>query len=207
MAVAALLLWLCTAAVGSYLLATSVRARDTETAAPEPVSVPAERAATTGTVPATALPAPSLPAPSTAPPVTAAKKPARAKDRFDPPSLQRAKSEPIPGLKELAEFAHPALAMIGVGFWLGYVVSRDRLFAVIGLGILLGAICAGLSWFTVNTRAARRAASAEGNADPGASGTSDSGTAPLTPPARLLILHAIGAGLTLLVAVLIVAGV
>ena len=202
MAVAALLLWLCTAAVGSYLLATSVRSRNTEPAPPEPVSVPAEQGAAAGTVPTTALPT----AP-TASPALAAKKPARVKDRFDPPSLQRAKSEPIPGLKELAEFAHPALAMIGVGFWLGYVVSRDRLFAVIGLGILLGAICAGLSWFTVNTRAARRAASAEANADAADSGSANSGAAPLTPPARVLILHAAGAALTLLVAVLIVARV
>ena len=35
-------------------------------------------------------------------------------------------------MKDLAEFTHPALAMIGIGFWLGYVVSRDRLFAVAG---------------------------------------------------------------------------
>ena len=210
MAVAALLLWLCTAAVGSYMLATSVRSGNTEPASPpEPVPVPAEQPTATGTGPgpATALPAP------------AAKKPARAKDRFDPPSLQRAKSEPMPGLKELAEFAHPALAMIGIGFWLGYVVSRDRLFAVIGLGILLGAICAGLSWFTVNTRAARRAANANSGTDSstgttgtgttgmGDSGTGDSGTHPLSPAPRLLILHGIGAALTLLFAVLIAVGV
>jgi Na+/proline symporter len=101
-------------------------------------------------------------------------------------------------LKELAEFAHPALAMIGVGFWLGYVVSHDRLFAVIGLGVLLGAICAGLSWFTANTRAARRAAAA--GAD---SGTGARGAPPLAASPRLLILHATGAALTLLFAVLI----
>jgi hypothetical protein len=103
----------------------------------------------------------------------------------------------MPGLRELAEFAHPALAMIGIGVWLGYVVSRDRVFAVIGLGILLGAICAGLSWFTANTRAARRAAA---NAD---SGDAHPGSAPLSPAPRLLILHAAGAALTLLFAVLI----
>jgi hypothetical protein len=119
----------------------------------------------------------------------------RAKDIFDPPSLQRAKSEPLPGLRQLAEFAHPALAMIGVGFWLGYVVSHDRVFAVIGLGVLLGAICAGLSWFTVNTRAVRRASAA---ADAGAA---PRGAAPLSAAPRLLILHAVGAALTLLFAV------
>jgi hypothetical protein len=108
----------------------------------------------------------------------------------------------MPGLRELAEFAHPALAMIGIGVWLGYVVSRDRVFAVIGLGILLGAICAGLSWFTANTRAARRAAA---NADSGAAhpGAAHPGSAPLSPAPRLLILHAAGAALTLLFAVLI----
>jgi hypothetical protein len=130
----------------------------------------------------------------------------RARDRFDPPSLQRAKSEPAPGLKELTEFAHPALAMIGVGFWIGYVVSRDRLFAAIGLGVLLGAICAGVSWFAANTRAARRAATA-GAVNPSAvdRGTVDRGAAPLSASPRLLILHALGATLTLLFAVLIAA--
>ena len=191
MAVAALLLWLCTAAVGSYLLATSVRSGNTDPAPSAPgesVQVPAEHAAAAGTDPASAS-AFSAPAPQ---------RPARAKDLFDPPSLQRAKSEPLPGLKELAEFAHPALAMIGVGFWLGYVVSHDRLFAVIGLGVLLGAICAGLSWFTANTRAARRAAAAGTD-----SGTGARGAPPLAASPRLLILHATGAALTLLFAVLI----
>ena len=192
MAVAALLLWLCTAAVGSYLLATSVRSGNTDPAPPAPgesVQVTAEHAAAAGPDPASAT---AFPVPAPAP-----ERPVRAKDRFDPPSLQQAKSEPMPGLKELAEFAHPALAMIGVGFWLGYVVSHDRLFAVIGLGVLLGAICAGLSWFTANTRAAQRA---PGAAD---SGAADRGTAPLSASPRLLILHALGAALTLLFAVLI----
>jgi multisubunit Na+/H+ antiporter MnhC subunit len=194
-AVATLLLWLCTAAVGAYLLLTSVHsanaAPDLEETEPEPeesVTVPAEQAVTAGADPPAA----------TAPPGQgrAQQRPVRAKDRFDPPSLQRAKSEPMPGLRELAEFAHPALAMIGIGVWLGYVVSRDRVFAVIGLGILLGAIGAGLSWFTANARAAKRPAA---NAD---SGAARPGSAPLSPAPRLLILHAAGAALTLLFAVL-----
>ena len=103
----------------------------------------------------------------------------------------------MPGAKDYAEFAHPALAMIGIGFWLGYVVSRDRLFAMIGLGVLLGAICAGVSLFIVNTRAARRRAASAGDA------SAAPGAAPLTASPLVLTLHAIGATLTLLFAVLI----
>ena len=184
MAVAALLLWLCTAAIGSYLLVTAVHAGNLEAEPEESVPVPAEQ-------------------PVAAAPTAAANPPAPARtrrsdrDRYAPPSLRQARSEPLPGLKPLAEFAHPALALIGIGFWLGYVVSRDRLFAVIGLGILLGAICAGVSLFTVNTRAARRAAA---GAD---SGPPAPGTAPLVASPLVLTLHAIGATLTLLFALLI----
>jgi multisubunit Na+/H+ antiporter MnhC subunit len=193
-AVAALLLWLCTAAVGSYLLVTAAHAgnnpANNEPEPAEPVSVPAERPAA-ARVDAAAPTAPPAPAP--------ARRTRDDRDRvFAPPSLQQARSEPLPGMKDLAEFAHPALAMIGIGFWLGYVVSRDRLFAVIGLGILLGAICAGVTLFTVSTRAARRAAAAE------AESRASAGTTPLIASPLVLIVHAIGATLTLLFAVLIV---
>lgn len=163
MTVAALVIWICTGAVGSYLLATATRSGND---APGP---------------AAAVPAPP--------------RPVRDKDRFDPPSLQAAKSEPLPGLRDLAEFAHPALATIGFGFWFGFLVSHDRLFMAIGLGILLGAICAGLSWFAANTRAARRAKAAG----------EVSGASHLSVAPRLLILHAVGAILTLLFAVLVAA--
>jgi hypothetical protein len=165
-AIAALVLWICTAGAGSYLLAWGVRARHASPpAAPDPAREPE---------------------PVTAPPA----KPVRARDRFDPPSLARAKSEPLPGLRALAEFAHPAVAVVGFGFWLGYVLSRDRTFAAIGFGVLLGAIAAGLTWFAGNTRAARRG---QGDA--------------LSFPPRLLILHAVGAALTLLFVALIAARV
>jgi hypothetical protein len=183
--IAALLLWLCTAAVGSYLLVTAIHSGNNAPAPAEPVPVAAEQ-----------------PVAAIADPAPAPARPVRARDRFDPPSLQRAKSEPLPGMRTLAEFAHPALAIIGLGFWLGYVVSRDRLFAAIGLGVLLGAICAGLSWFIANTRAARRAGAA-GAADD--SGTENQGAAPLSASPRLLILHAVGAALTLLFTALIAA--
>lgn len=154
MAIAALLLWMCTAAAGGYLLATRARPAGTESE-PEPVAVPEAR---------------------------------RAKDRFDPPSLARAKSEPLPGMRALAEFAHPALALIGFGFWAAYVLSGARVFAAIGFGVLLGAICAGLSWFTANKRAVRR----------------EQRDALILSP-RLLVLHGAGAALTLLITALIVA--
>ena len=195
MAVAALLLWLCTAAIGAYLLVTAIHSGNIEPEPEESVPVPAEQpaAASPGQ---TASPVPAA-SPSASPPAPA--RPRRNdRDRFAPPSLRQARSEPLPGMKDLAEFTHPALAMIGIGFWLGYVVSRDRLFAVIGLGILLGAICAGVSLFTVNTRAARRAAADDADSAPPASGT-----APLTASPLVLTLHAIGATLTLLFAVLI----
>jgi len=189
-AVAALLLWLCTAAIGAYLLVTAVHAGNIEPEPEESVRVPAEQ-------PAAASPGPAVATVSTPPadPTARARPRRNDRDRFAPPSLRQARSEPLPGLKDLAEFTHPALALIGIGFWLGYVVSRDRLFAVIGLGILLGAICAGVSLFTVNTRAARRAAA---DAD-----SAPAGPAPLTASPVVLTLHAIGATLTLLFAVLI----
>ena len=51
MAVAALLLWLCTAAIGSYLLVTAVHAGNTRPEPGESVPVPAEQPAAARTVP------------------------------------------------------------------------------------------------------------------------------------------------------------
>jgi hypothetical protein len=178
-AVAALLIWLCTAAIGSYLLVKAISAgsRSTGTAgageAGEPVSVAAEPAAAT----AAAATAAAASKPAT---------PRRRQDPFAPPTLQRAREEPLPGLRDLAEFAHPALAVIGFGFWFGYVITRDLLFAAIGLGIVLGAIAAGVSWFIVNRRSA-------------------ASSLRFTP--RLLVLHGLGAGLTLLLVALVTARV
>ena len=183
MAIAALLLWMCTAAVGGYLLATSSRPGDTAPASDDSVPVPeAARSAGSASQATQAAPAAAV----------ATARPARDRNRFDPPSLARAKSEPLPGMRALAEFAHPALAIVGLGFWLGYVLTRDRVFAAIGFGILLGAICAGLSWFAANVRAAKRT-------------TPGPRTAPLSVTPRLLILHGAGAFATLVIAALIAA--
>jgi hypothetical protein len=202
-AVAALLIWLCTAAVGSYLLVTAIQAGNAARGQRPPglAGRPAEAAA----VPAGQVGGQTGEG-ATAPPPLA---PVRPRDRWDPPSLQRAKNEEMPGLRDLAEFAHPALALIGFGFWLGYVISRDRLFAAIGLGILLGAVAAGVSWFTVNRRDRKRAeAAAADRAEPGDAGpAAPPGGAPLLASPRLLLLHAAGAAATVLFVVLIAARV
>ena len=177
MTIAALLVWLCTAAAGGYLLATRARSADASPAA-EPGPQPAPVAAAAET----AGPA--------APGAAAAQQSRRAKDRFDPPSLVRAKNEPLPGMRALAEFAHPALAITGFAFWAAYLLTGDRVFGAIGFGILLGAICAGVTWFTANKRAVKR-----GRAD----------ALVLSP--RLLVLHGAGAALTLLLTALITARV
>ncbi|HWG02125.1 MAG TPA: hypothetical protein VG164_09815 [Trebonia sp.] len=114
----------------------------------------------------------------------------RKRDRFDPPSLRESKSEPMPGMRALAEFMHPALAVTGFGFWIAYTMIRDRVFAAIALGIMLGAIAAGLSWAASNSRAAKR---------------QRSGALSFSP--RVLILHVVGAALTLAAAALITAHV
>jgi hypothetical protein len=205
-AIAALVLWISTVAIGTYLLVTAARIGKTESAPEEPVPVSAGQTGTASTDPAAASWRASGSQTAAAAPATplAERLHAHKDDRFAPPSLQAERNEPLPGMKELAEFAHPALALIGLAFWIGYVVSRDRIMLAIGLGILLGAICAGLSWFTVNTRAAKRAA-ANGAADD--SGSGDPRTAPLSFTPLVLILHTVGAVLTLLFVVLIVARV
>jgi hypothetical protein len=189
-AIAAFVFWLCTAAAGGYLLANATRL----SGARRPDEDPGEDAAESRIAVAQASPG-TAPAPGT----TAAAAPRRDRERFDPPSLTRAKNEPLPGLRALAEFTHPALAVIGLGFWLGYVMSRDRVFAAIGFGILLGAICAGLTWAASNARAARRLSARD--SDDAAPPRSDA----LSFPPRLLILHVAGAAVTLLITALVAA--
>lgn len=164
MAIAALALWTLTVAFGVYLLITSTRVKPdvTEPAAAESAKEPV-------TVPAAAV---------------------KRQDRFDPPSLREAKSEPMPGMRALAEFMHPALAVTGLGFWAAYTLIRNDIFGVIGFGIMLGAIAAGLSLAGGNAHAARRG---------------DEYALSFSP--RVLLLHVTGAALTLLLAALIIARV
>ncbi|HEX4091415.1 MAG TPA: hypothetical protein VHZ33_22100 [Trebonia sp.] len=174
MTIVALVCWMLTAGVGTYLVATAARIEGAPPAPSEPVPVPAGQ------------------------PDGEQAKPVR--DPFAPPSLQRERSEELPLMRSLAEFAHPALAIVGLGLWVGYVLSRDRLILAIGLGVLLGAIGAGVSLFAVNRRAARRAAAAEAA---GQAGAVDPRFAPQSFSLRALILHGAGAALTLILTTII----
>ena len=176
MAIVVLVLWLFTAGAGVYLLVTSNlgRARPAATAPasqPAAVSMPGAPAAEPATAsitapaaqaatpPIAATPAsPAAPAqPTTTQPPSKREQRRAARDRFDPPSLIAAKNAPVvPGLRSLLEFAHPASAIIGLGFWLGYTFVHPRALGWIAFGLVTVTVCLGLTWFTANTRAANR---------------------------------------------------
>jgi hypothetical protein len=192
-AIVVLVLWLFTAGAGFYLLVTSNlgRARPVvATSAAEPATTPTESAA----VPAGAS---AKPAAASTPQATATQSPASkremrrmARDRFDPPSLTAAKNAPVvPGLRSLLEFAHPAFAIVGLGFWLGFTLVHDRGLGWIAFGLVTATVCLGLTWYTANTRAART--KNEAGSEP----------APSFSP-RLVILHGSAATVTFVLAAL-----
>jgi len=167
MAIVVLVLWLFTAGAGFYLLVTS-NLRGARPAAALPVAQPAPDAEpATASVAAPAAQAPAAQAPAAQAPAAqaqpAAKRPSRAaRDRFAPPSLVAARNAPVlPGLRSLLEFAHPACAIIGLGFWLGYTFVHYRTLGWIAFGLVTVTVCLGLSWFAANARAARRRLSSE----------------------------------------------
>jgi hypothetical protein len=136
MAIVVLVLWLFTAGAGFSVLITSNLKRDRAVPAPQLVSAEAR----------TAEPVPAVPVPAEPP-----------KDRFAPPSLVAARNAPVmPGARALLEFAHPAFGTIGLAFWLGFSLVHYRVLGWIGFGLAAVTACAGLTWFTINVRAAKR---------------------------------------------------
>jgi hypothetical protein len=97
-----------------------------------------------------------------------------------PPPAPHAKVTAPPGEHPLLQFCHPALALIGFGFWLAFVLVGYRPLAWVSFGVLVVTLGAGLSWLTGNTLAARR----------------QHGPAPAFPR-RLIVLHGLGAAATL----------
>ena len=135
MAIVVLVLWLFTAGAGFSVLITSNLKGDRVVSAAQLVPTEARTTA-------------SVPAPGPAAPV---------KDRFAPPSLVAARNAPVvPGARALLEFAHPALGIIGLAFWLGFSLVHNRVLGWIGFGLAAATACAGLAWFTTNVRAAKR---------------------------------------------------
>jgi hypothetical protein len=201
MAIVTLVTWIVTVAVGVYLLITSTRPHGER-----PDGVPDEASVVVASV-ASASSAPSG-TPVTSVPMGAADvlddhpaslrggRPADPKtinrNKFDPPSLARAKAETIPGGRALAEFLHPMLGITGFGLFLAYVMSRYWVLGAIALGIGIGAVAAGLTWAFVNVRGTRQQPP-----DPNAMSFSP----------RLLAIHVTGAAVTILLAALIVAKV
>jgi hypothetical protein len=171
MAIVVLVLWLFTAGAGFSLLVTSNLSR-ARAAAAAPAEEPATASVATRSVAAASVAAAqaapdaepatasvtSAAASAATPTQAPAKRQSRAsRDRFAPPSLVAARNAPVlPGLRSLLEFAHPAFALIGLGFWLGYTFVHYRPLGWIAFGLVTATVCLGLSWFAANTRAARR---------------------------------------------------
>ena len=129
MAIAALVVWVLTAAAGLVLLLAGSAAR-------RGVARPA-------------APAPAAPAPA-APVAVPAHGPA------EPPPIPRVTVHAAPGGHPLLEFSHPVLGLIGMGVWFIFVGTHHAPLAWASFGILVAAIAAGLSWLARNTLAARR---------------------------------------------------
>jgi hypothetical protein len=121
-------------------------------------------------------------------PVAPAPRPSAAPaTRWDPPSLIASRQAPVlPDLRSLLEFAHPAFAIIGLAFWLGFTLVHNKALGWIGFGLVAVTASLGLAWFTANLRAARRA---------------DAQSAPRFA-GRILIVHGAGAAVTVTLAAL-----
>jgi len=210
LAIAALILWVLTASAGVSLLRSGRTARGVAAgparsagAADGPVpsagaAVGSGQAVGTPAGPAQAVGTSASPAQADGTPARPAQKAgaaggtapaAGAPTRFAaipltedgrPPPVPHAKVTAPPGEHPLLQFCHPALALIGFGFWLAFVLVHYRPLAWVSFGVLVVTLGAGLSWLTGNTLAARRHPSA----------------APAFPP-RLIGLHGLAAAATL----------
>ena len=187
MAIVVLVFWLFTAGAGFYLLVTSNLGRARPAADAPAATASAAEPATASVATQAASPAPTA---SPAPPPSKREVRRAARDRFDPPSLTAAKSAPVvPGLRSLLEFAHPAFAIVGLGFWLAFTFVHDRALGWIGFGLVTATACLGLTWFTANTRAAGKHGSPDGEPAPSFS-------------TRMVMLHGGAAAVTFVLAAL-----
>jgi hypothetical protein len=134
-----------TGVVGITLLAGALgHERSDEAAVEKAPTAPPPSAATAA---ARALAAAGTAAAQAAPP-----KQRRKADPFAPPSLVRSQTQPIPWGRTLLEFAHPALAIVGIGIWIGYAFIKNKDLGVVGAAVLLAAAIAGVSWYQSGRR-------------------------------------------------------
>jgi hypothetical protein len=96
---------------------------------------------------------------------------------------------PAPEGSPLLEFTHPALALLGLTFWICYVMSGYRVFAWVAFGVVVATIAAGLGWEAVRRRTVRRRAGKPGGGGAGF-------------PAHLIMLHGFAAVCTLALVVI-----
>jgi len=170
-------------AASATSVAQAAAATPATAAPPTPAASAAQAARATQAAPATQ-------ATSAAPAASKRDMRRAARDRFDPPSLTAAKNAPVvPGLRSLMEFAHPAFAIVGLGFWLGFTLVHNRALGWIAFGLVTATVCLGLTWYTANTRAARSKNAPEDQPAPSFSN-------------RLVILHGSAAAVTFALAAL-----
>jgi hypothetical protein len=168
-AILVLVLWLFTAGAGFSVLLSSNLKRDRSTPSAQLAPAPAR---------------------TPGPPASQQDAKRSRREQFDPPSLVAARTAPVlPGARALLEFTHPACGIIGLACWLGFSLVHARLLGWIGFGLAAVTACAGLTWFAVNLRAARRQA-------PGVPAPSFHG--------RLVALHGAAAAFTVVLAALTV---
>jgi hypothetical protein len=195
LAIAALILWVLTASAGVSLLSSGRAARGAAVGPAQPPGAAGDPAQ-----PADAAGNPVGPTGAAGGPAQTdggtggAARPAGTPVRYaavpltedgKPPPVPRVKVAAPPGEHPLLQFCHPALALIGFGFWLGFVLVHYRPLAWISFGILVVTVGAGLSWLAANALAARRR----------------QGAARAFPP-RLIVLHGLAAAATLALTVL-----
>jgi hypothetical protein len=163
LAIATLVLWMLNAGVGVTLLSSGNAAR-------RRAADPARAAGTPARIPAVPL-----------------------TEDGKPPRVPPAKVVAPPGEHPLLQFSHPALALIGLGFWFAFALIHYRTFGWISIGVLVVTIGAGLGWLARNGLTARRRPA----------------SARAFPP-RLIVLHGLAAtaliALTLLTALSVAHG-
>jgi hypothetical protein len=191
MAIVVLVLWAFTAGAGTYLLVTSSlgRAGTPDPEAAVPATQPAAAAAAQPAAAAATRPAAAA-QPQASPQRAASPRELRraARQRWDPPSLTAARKAPVlPGARSVLEFAHPACALIGFAFWLGFTLIHARGLGWIAFGLIAFTACLGLAWFTANVRAAR---------------TGDRDRPAPYFSGRLMIVHGCAAAVTIMLAAL-----